>query len=95
MFCAVLGIAGYAVVWALVAGISIANGDWNGTLMLGILTVPSSAAVGLMINALDVRSLGGELAMFLPIGAAQYALVGYVVGLGVRAVHMLWRSRAS
>ena len=86
--CAILGVVGYAAVWALVASISIAKTDWNGTWMLAIFTIPISTIVA-AIPGVHSLSLVGQLVVFLVFGAIQYGAIGYVAGLVIRSVYRL------
>jgi hypothetical protein len=80
----------YAAVRALVASISIAKTDWNGTWMLAIFTIPISTIVA-AIAAVFSLSLVGQLVLFLLFGAIQYGFIGYVVGWAAGALIRVWR----
>ena len=86
---------GYAVLWLWVTGIFLVKMDLNALWFLAIVTAPTSVLVSWLSHSIDV---GGEartvieFAGFLVVGAVQYGLIGYLLGVCWRALVKLWKT---
>lgn len=86
-FWIVLMIIAYGFVWAFFTGTFLARQNFDALFLLTLVTLPASLFVSAIAHSLSLGNDGKtifELAGFLILGSAEYAFLGYVVGISIR-----------